>query len=295
MRTGYLFFLIVTAAAGLGGIGCCRVDKVQPYTGPTLPMRDVVSRVNSNNELIPTLWTNIDFGGSVMDKGRRWTIPSGSGVLLFRRPGDLFIRGSTVFGPVFEVGSNAETYWLKLVPQINTAWHGLYRNLGKPCVEPLPIRPDLLVEVLGVGTFNTNFLEQPVPVMRVEHDRRAYVFTWNVRLADRWAVQKEVWYDIESFNPTKVVLFDANGRTVLRADLEGALQLEASELPADKRPFVAKTYTIEFMDSQTRLELKLFEPKLKKGRLPNNGSFRMPGDDQWGVEKVINVDANCTD
>lgn len=279
--------------------GCCREVTTQAYWGPTKTISAVAAEVNANNELIPTLWANTTFRAKVVDQGRSYSI-GGSGVLLYRRPGDLFLRGNdAILGPIFEIGSNGNDYWMKLIPQVETAWYGAYRNLGRPCVAPLPIRPDLLIEVLGVSTFNTRLLEQPVPVMRFNHEADAYMFVWNIRLADRWAAQKEVWYDRQSLQPKKVILFDENGRTLLSATLSGTVQVDVAELPESKRPMMTREYNIYFPESQAELQLTLSDVALKKTNkrvtVPNNLSFRKPGDDQWGVNQVINVDANCGD
>ncbi len=53
----------------------------------------------------------------------------------------------------------------------------------------------MVLEVLGVGMIGSNFLAPPAPVMRFNNDTHAYMFVWSVPLADRWAAQKEIWYD----------------------------------------------------------------------------------------------------
>ncbi|GIW75248.1 MAG: hypothetical protein KatS3mg104_0311 [Phycisphaerae bacterium] len=66
----------------------------------------------------------------------------------------------------------------------------------------LPVRPDLMAEVLGVGPINSDLLKEPFPVVRFNNDQRAYMLTWQVLLSDRWVVQKEVWYDVQTlFTP----------------------------------------------------------------------------------------------
>ncbi len=277
--------------------GCCTQKGVEPYYGPTLTMSQMAAAVNANNELIPTLNANLDYNVEVTHDGKKDSV-SGYGVLNFRRPGDLRISGSKDFvGAVFDIGSNDKLYWMTLIPQVETAWYGQYKNLGKPCVANLPIQPDMLVEVLGISTFNTNFTEQPVPVMRIIPEERAYEFTWNIRLADRWATKKQVMYDVDSKQPTRVTLYDEHGRTMLRADLKSPVVIEVPELPKDRWPKVASKYDLIFPESQMRLQLELFDIVLKKGRVPNNATFKMPDLDKLGVKKenVIEVDKDCND
>jgi len=277
--------------------GCCTQKGPEAYYGPTLTMTQLVQRVNTNNELIPTLNANLDYNVEVTHDGKKDSV-SGYGVINYRRPGELRISGSKDFvGAVCDIGSNANVYWMTLIPQVETAWYGQYKNLGKPCVQNLPIQPDMLVEVLGISTFNTNFLEQPVPVMTFDHDRDAYEFTWNIRLADRWASKKQVLYDRKTEQPTRVTLFDENGHTMLRAELSKPVAIETPELPKERWPKVATKYDLIFPESQMRLQLDLFDVVLKKGRVPNNATFRMPDVDKLGVKKenVIEVDKDCND
>jgi hypothetical protein len=275
--------------------GCCPTPK-EAYFGPTLPMTEVVRSVNGNNEQIPSLFANMDFAVDIVDEHGKTSGVSGSGVLNYRRPGDLLVRGSKDFvGPIFEIGSNKESYWLQLIPQVETAWYGYYANLGKPCVRPLPIQPDMLVEVLGISTFNTNFLAQPVPVMVFDHENDAYVFTWSARLDQRWAAKKQITYDRKTLQPTRVRVFDENGRTILRADLSSPKPIEVADVPQDRWPKIATKYEMYFPQTQTHLSLSLFDAVLKKGRVPNDLTFRMPEGDRWGVKKenVIEVDKDC--
>ena len=280
--------------------GCCHKKPTrEPWFGQTLPMDQVIERVNANNQLIPTLWATTDLEISVTDEKGRKSTYSGSGSLLYRRPGELFLEGKHVLGtPLFEMGSNADDYWL-IIPELQRAWWGHHRNVGKSCVQELPIRPDLLVEMLGVSTTNINLLEQPVPVMRFNHDEWAYMFVWQEKLPWRWIATKEIWYDLETLSPRKVVLFDALGRTILKADLSNPKPIEVPELPKERWPKMATEYKISFPASKAGLNLKISDVALthrtrKNMIMPNNGSFATP--DDWGDGiKVIQVDKGCKD
>ena len=67
--------------------------------------------------------------------------------------------------------------------------------------------------------------------MRFNNDADAYMFLWNVKLPDRWAVQKEIWYDRATLLPKLVLLFDENGRVVLRAYLSNYKSVEVANVP----------------------------------------------------------------
>jgi len=276
--------------------GCCTKAAREPYYGATSRMADVVNVVNRNSDQVVSLWANIsDFTAEVNDNGSTHSV-SGSGVLIFRRPGDLLLRGSKEFvGPIFELGSNPETYWMQLIPKVETSWFGQYKHLGKPCVQRLPIQPDMLVEVLGVSTFNTNFLQQPVPVMTFNHELDAYEFTFNARLQDRWFATKRISYDRATQLPIRVVIFDENGRTVVQADLKNHVAAEVVDVPKEQWPKVASQYDLTFPETKTKLSLTLSDVALTHGKVPNDRTFKMPAAGSWSTEKVIQVDENCDD
>ena len=132
---------------------------------------------------------------------------------MYRAPREFALVGSkSPIGTVVKIGSNQDDYWFSLPAQggPDTAWWGRYKYLGADCTQPIPIRPDLLLEVLGVLTINPDLNQLPVPVMRFNHGADAYMFIWNTRSprADRWLASKEVWYDRTTLQPTMVVGFD---------------------------------------------------------------------------------------
>src|SRR3954453_16880195 len=216
--------------------GCHHVNRTATgdswYGGPTSPMRDVVQQVNQNNQELPTLWASHSYKATVRDDKKKFHTFTGDGALLYRGPREMRLIGNKEFiGTIFEVGSTNDRFWLKLVPELATIGAGNYRNLGKPCAQEIPLRPDLVVQVLGVGTINSDFNSPPVPTMRFNHERDVYMFVWNAPGPDRWYALKEVWYDRQTKRPTLVMLYDANGRVVVRAELRNHKPVEVKGLP----------------------------------------------------------------
>src|SRR5205823_5262383 len=125
----------------------------------------------------------------------------------------------------------------------------------------VPIQPNMVLEVLGIGTFNTDFTASPAPVMRYNPDKYAdaYMFDWIVPAANppRFVVQKEIWYDRATKRPTRVMLFDADGRTVLRAILEKHRQVPIDDRPREKWPWVATDYKLYFPESGSKMSFVL--------------------------------------
>ena len=253
----------------------------------------VVEDVNRNNQSVPTLWASLSYKATVVDAKKRRHAVTGDGVLLYRTPRDMRLIGNKEFiGSVFEVGSTADQYWLLLKPEMETMWWGYHRNVGKPCVtEDLPIPPHLVVEVLGVGTIDSNFNTLPAPTMRVDHERHKYVFVWNAKLPDRWASVKEVWYDLKTKLPERVMLYDVNGRVVVRAVLLNHKPVEVEGQPRDRWPKVANNFRLYFPENGTSMELDLREVMLDKRGSPSRRGIDFPR--RPGVDNIVQVDAAC--
>ena len=285
-----LLLLALTTVAG------CHKAIKRPggYWGTTDPMVRVVQDVNRNNQAVPTLWASLGYKATVVDARKKTHTVTGDGVLLYRTPRDMRLIGNVVaVGTIFEVGSMADRYWLVLKPEMETMWWGFHRNVGKPCVtEPVPIPPYYVAEVLGVAAVDTNFTNLPAPTMRFDNDRDAYVFVWNAPLPDRWVALKEVWYDRKTKLPTRVMLYDVNGRVVLRAELGNHRPVEVSGRPRGEWPKVANSLRLFFPDNGTRMELDLREVMLDKRGSPSRRGIMFPNPNT-AARNVIQVDAAC--
>jgi hypothetical protein len=269
-------------------------EKPGSYFGPTQSMAEVVAEINANNSALPTLFARHDFEANIVDReSKKGTFVNGDGVLLYKSPRGMRLYGGKPGTDIFEIGSNEERYWFALYPERSTMWWGWYRNLGKPCVDmrDLPVRPDMVLEVLGVGTIDTNFREPPAPVMRFNNDADSYMFVWNYPLGDRWAAQKEIWYDRASKLPRRVFLFNENGRVVVRAKLSNHAPVEMDGLPKENWPKVAQLYELFFPDTGSTMRINLTETAPdNKGVLARRGIV-FP--EKAKLDHFVQLDENC--
>ena len=266
--------------------GCAHVEQRRPpFTGLTDPMAKVVADINANNSKIKTLRAKHSFVATLVDdKGKSRTF-SGDGYLLFAKPDNLLLTAGGII-KYFEIGSNDTRYWFTAFPdEVSTQWWGEKSKLTDQGAKQIPIRPDLLLEVLGVSEINSNFLQPPVPVMRFNNDAWAYMFVWNKPLRDRWAAEKEVWYDVVTKLPKLVLLFDANGRVILRAYLSEPKEVEGTGAKMQSK------YDLYFPEGKSQMSFQLTEIKesIMSGRIkiPNPGSFAFP--EEPGVKKQIEI------
>lgn len=268
----------------IGGCGATGRVPAKGYFGPTDPIDKVLNDINENARRIPTLRGTGSFQATIVEQGKSHFI-NGQVTLLFSRPDSLRLIGKKdIAGGVFDLGCNDERYWLIVRGQQSTMWTGQRKNLDRLSPEKIPVRPDLVMEVLGIQTISMDLLQPPVPVMRFNNDADAYMLVWNQKLQDRWVAQKEIWYDRASKLPRLVILFDQTGRVVLRAYLSNHKQPDQASAA-----MVATTYRLFFPDSGSKISIDLDDIALKRNNAPNQRSFVFPGENA-GVDRVIQLD-----
>ena len=252
-------------------------------------MPQVIARINANNKRIPTLWALIgSFDVWARNPGTDKTdyINGSGGYLFYRGPDEFRLRGNKdLAGLILDVGMNGEQYWLAaLSPGPDVMWWGTVGHAVAASAD-LPIRPELLSEVLGISIFDDDFLAEPYPVMRFNTDRDAYMFLFCRADGDRVIAQKEVWYDRATLKAILVILFDSDGRPILRAHLTNHQKISGGgDLPA-----VAMGYDLLFPQTRSRLVLRLEKAEIQHKGVPGDASFRFPGVDI--VKTAKNIDA----
>ncbi len=247
---GFFIGVQILAALSLFGCGPSAAPSQLPrgYFGPTLPLDQVIDHINANNARVPTLWAHVRyFEANSVDRktGNEQFVNGDQGTLLYTAPQSIRLTVNKQVADLFIMGSDGQQYWF-WQKHDNLFYRGAYANLDKPHTVEIPIRPDLVVEVLGVRPIQSQLTREPVPVLRFNNDADAYTIVWQTHLADRWVAQKEIWYDRRTFLPETVVLFDANGRIMLRAYLSNFVPVESADSAADQRPKVATHFKLFF-------------------------------------------------
>lgn len=291
-----LAVLFLTAAS------CAPKKRAIPstaYFGDTLPMRDVVQRVNDNNRAIPSLFARHSFEGNLYDpRTKKTRFLNASGDIFMLKPRDFLMRATKdPVGEIFRLGSDQERFWFIVSEGDEGMWWGHHRNAGKDCMRQMPIRPDLIGEVLGVNNIQTDLSQLPAPVLRFNNDHDAYMIVWNAKDPDRWYAEKEIWYDRKTFLPTLVILFDRNGRVLLRAKLSQHQPVEIEGLPQSAWPKVATSYGLFFPDTMSTMSFRLSDiaPRARRTGQPKPGMIRFPSMEEVDLppNQVIQIDEDC--
>lgn len=273
----------------------CRVAserKVIGYFGPIDSLQTVVNDVNANNEKLPTLRGEGSFEAWLReDRSQKEQFVNGDLTLLYSQPQSIrIIAKKPAAGTIMEIAGNDERYWVILPTQDSLQW-GSYQNLSKVDPKRVPIRPDLVLEVLGILPIDSNLMQSPVPTLRFNSDRDMYMVVWNAPIRTQWVAVKEIWYDRKTKLPTMVVLYDPDGKMVLVAQLSEHKAVEIEGKPEAQWPKVATKYVLNFpqIGSKFNFDLKT-DLALNRGGAPNPRTFAFPNLNNAGVSHIIALD-----
>jgi len=265
------------------------------YFGETLPIDQVIAGINRNNDQLPSLWARHEFEATVVDpQSHKSHFVNGFGTLLYRRPDSLRLVAKKELTDLFDTGCDGKNFWFRLVPEQDTFWWGTFANLGNSGEKAIPVRPDAILEVLGIRPINPDLTAEPVPVLRFNNDADAYMLVWQSRLGDHWVAQKEIWYDRATLHPMLVLLFDVDGRVVVRAWLSNYQAVPVSDEPRDQWPMTALHYRLFFPQTGTKMSFTLSDVVISHNGFPKALSFRMPDPNQLSASgvKIVPVDEN---
>jgi hypothetical protein len=292
MKKGLMTACLI--AGLLTGCGTA-MEKPAGYFGPTESLAAVTASINRNAEAIPTLFAHHYLEANIKDPETGKThFVNASGYLMVRKPHELFLRAKKDPVPVFELGSTEDRYWLTVLIDPARHWWGYHKNAGDPCVaRKIPIRPDLLGEVLGIGGVGGSLLELPAPTLRFNNDYDCYMLTWHDEVGDHWIARKEIWYDRKTLTARKVLLFDGDGRVIVRANLGKYVQIDAKDGVADIKPWVATDFDLFFPESQSTMKIQLTDVALTSSNgNPKAGTIVFPEEPDVPPENRIKIDCN---
>jgi hypothetical protein len=283
------------AAALSGMFGCPPQDGGVIQEGPPPPAREleeIVESIESNAALLDrALWSNsVEVTARLKDDKGREHVYNLDGNFLFDPPRNLRMDLRPGVGDqVMQIGSNEETYWLWIEPEMGTMWWAKYEHVGRDCGEAMSVRPDQLVAALGVGGLPKIGEGLIGPALRSgkTHDMLLYL---REKPAGGYALNREYWVERRPPHMVKVVLFrDVLGRISMSAYLDGYR-------PAwDGGPLEAHEISIIWPREGGKLTMSIGRLKgMEVGKVSPRAFLRPTGGDlPSGVEQVIQVDEDC--
>jgi hypothetical protein len=265
-------------------IGCTNKaveEDVAPPLREPVPLGDLVERINANNEQLPSLWARGYFETIIKESPeQQGNFVNGQIIVQHLKPGMLRAKAEkAAIGDLFDFGTDGDVLFIRL-PQEDQLFLGTVGNLDPDKTQGLPIRPDLVLQVLGVNLLPTDLTQFPAPTLRYDPDgdlhRVAFVEPATTG-QPRLTVTKEVWYAVSSDGPprpVRVILNDEAGRPVLSATLRNHQPIG----DGDDAPLIATRFLLFFPETGGKMRIDLEQLMIQKPArrgppVPNQRTF----------------------
>ncbi|MGB0767346.1 MAG: hypothetical protein ACPGYV_06515 [Phycisphaeraceae bacterium] len=226
---------------------------ISPITPADIAYPELAERYNAAIAPIDTLWarTDVDIDWVEIDEQgeRNVRSQSGDGKLIFRRPGDVAMTVEKLGKTYLWAGADERRYWLfdQIDSDNKTAYVGDFDKLGGPArlAFPLPVRPDMVPELLGLVPLTIAPEAEQPPV-------ELYNGQYLVELPG-----KRLLIDPETFRPSRIDLTDRAGFSLLTAKLVGRFPVEVDGFRAVDRPRICESAAVFVAGYESRLTLSI--------------------------------------
>jgi len=225
---------VVTFSALTTVFGCGpRPVPLEPPTDDS-PIPVVIERVNANSKKMDFLLRG--GGVSATVRYREDGAPATqelSGILLYRKPRDLYLSLEHTLGGKLEVGSNGREFWVWERIKEPRYWWGRHERAEGILDADLPVRPDVLLEVLGLQDLPTHTTGPHGPLSWVGLDRYELLFLDSDETGQLQLVKA---IDIDRREPFLVrsIVYFQHGRPVTVAKLSRYEVVEGSDVLAPR-------------------------------------------------------------
>jgi hypothetical protein len=253
--------------------------------GPAVPIQQAVGLVNRNCE---RLITGLQALGSarghfVDDNGTRRAFDCDANLLVLA-PRHLRLDLTSLGQTQVLFGSNDEFYWLHVKPEVDTYWFGRYAELSDLDFGGIPIRPDMVVESLGINGLPEDTTGTAGPFQRVADDHQELLFVRYDR-DGQGLIYKEYWLDRREPRLIGRILFrDAMGRVLMRSRLSDYRRLEG------QGPLIAHRIDVDWPKDDAELHLKVRRWSVRLELTPKHRAFRPPHLRGKTFKRMIDID-----
>jgi len=297
-RTGSQRAATLCVALLLGATTGCPPSKIEPpiITGPAgapepRPLEEIMESIHANGALLNRpLWSSsvhvtADFPDN-RGKSHKYNL---DGTLLYRKPRELRVDLRPAIGdPVMQIGSNADAFWIWVEPELQMMRWGKHEHVGKPCSGRMSIRPDQLVQSLGLQRLTSNdpTLAGPALTAARDYDKLTYMREYEPK---RFCLDREIYVDRSPPFMIRVMrFFDTRGQESMRASLSEYKQAWANG------PLVPHAMVFDWPQDGGRLSLEISKVGPPTGAV-NPRAFVMPDARRLprGVTDIVQVDAEC--
>lgn len=265
-RPGLLAHFAAMLLLACGITGCPNGDTGFGPPEEPLPLQAVIERVNWNSGQMDFLLRGVN--GSAVGQWRRGSDNSAPRtsfdmkvVLLYRKPRSLYLRMDHTLGGTIEAGSNSREFWVWERAKENRYYWGEHEWLTNNADVDLPIRPDVLLDVLGVGDLPSDTTGSQGPVLWVCENGYQLVFL-NYDEQGQGYISKVMEIGRrEPYLVQRIVYFHPDGRPVMQVLLSDYRPVEDSEVRAPHK--------IEMNSLENDNHMTLRFPSLKRFDQPD--------------------------
>lgn len=309
---------IGTAAAafalGMGAWGCRETPAppppqktLVPADVPLMSAEQVIVGLRSRYGPVRTLWTRHDFAVSVMDSKGKVHTYDGDGTLQLRKPPvdspagtptELRLKGAKdIVGEVFDLGANRERAWLIMRGDVDAmAW---LEQGSDATFDPkeVPVRPDLVAEVLGVGDWCGDLARFPSPVVVFDPETDCYRVTLVERRpaategqekAGGFAARREVFADRQTLMIKRIVFYAPDGRPAVEATLSKWMAVPGTSSAEGRPGYAPADIVLSLPLSRATMRFSLRDVSASRNGFPGDRSFAFPSEP--GVSKIRRLD-----
>ncbi len=237
----------------VGLVGCGPKPHVVEPPKDDLPMHLVIARVNANNRMMDFLLRAGGVSATVkyVDEGGPASLEL-SGILLYRKPRDLYLglKHTLDVTPVMEIGSNDEQFWVWKRQKERRYWWGEHERMGDVVEASIPVRPDHLLEVLGLEDLPTETTGPDGPLFWIGSSRYELIFLDRDDTGQSYITRTIDIDRREPFLVRSIVHFRPDGHPVMSAKLFRYEVIQGSEVLAPRK------IEIKWLERQSQVKLE---------------------------------------
>ncbi|UCD27379.1 MAG: hypothetical protein JSV03_09630 [Planctomycetota bacterium] len=244
-----------------GLTGCDATSKKHPFGTEPLddaPMETVIARINQNSAGMNFLMRAIG------DARGEYVKPDGSrnsfhlrNILLYRKPRNLYLQlEHSMSGVVMEIGSNDTEFWVWSKQGDQQYWWGLHSKTSEADEINIPVRPDHLLAVLGLGDLPKDTTGDNGPVFRVRSDHYELMFMDRTEKGQLYITKTLCIERREPFLIREIIFSNLSGRQIMNATLSKYKTIEGSN--------VLVPHQIEILSLKSKNHLKLDFDKMER-------------------------------
>jgi hypothetical protein len=184
------------------------------------------------------------------------------------------------------IGSNAERYWL-YSKRDGTYRTGTYAGLADDLEAPMPLRPDMLIEALGLNPLPETTVGTAGPVQRIVDSHQQLIFLAYTHKG-QGVIQKEYWLDRYGPRLIRRILFrDGIGRVVMDSILDDYRALRPGG------PMLPRRVRVQWPLQDAVLDFRIHTWKLMPDRTPGHPAFVAPHQRGQDYPHMIDLDTGA--